>query len=453
VNNSHALRILLAVHHFPSAFRGGAEWRAYRTARWLRSHGHDVQVIAIEAVDEGQEPGVRAEDTVYNEVPVRRLRFNLDLAADPLQWSYDNPWVEQAVADLLAEKRSDLLHLISGYLMGAGTIRAAREAGLPAVVTLTDYWFICPRVTLLRSNGQVCADATPLDCVRCLAEEKRRYRWPARLIPGLMDHLWSLPLAGKLGGSVNLAAIERRRRVLTEALGQLDLAICPSEFLRQVYIRAGVPAERLIYSRQGLALSGDVLPKMPSDELCIGYTGQLAEHKGVHLLIEAFKQLDTRIRPVTLMIYGDPLRFPRYVRRLRRLADNHPCIRFVGTYSYSDLGRMLSKLDVVVVPSIWYENSPNTILEAFAYRTPVVTSDLGGMSELVDHRRSGLLFAPGDVADLKEQLQRLVDEPELAGRLSDGVPPVRTLDQELEELVSLYKRVTQPTTKRVAADM
>ena len=449
MNNSRALRILLAVHHFPATFRGGAEWRAYRTARWLRSHGHDVQVIAIEAVDDGQEPGARAEDTVYDKVPVRRLRFNLDLAADPFQWSYDNPWVERAVAELLAERRPDMLHLISGYLMGAGTIRAAREVDLPTVVTLTDYWFICPRVILLRSNGQVCADATPHDCVRCLAEEKRRYRWPAKLMPKLMDRLWASSLAGRLGGPVDLAAVECRRRVLAEALGQLDLAICPSEFLRRMYIGAGTPADRLIYSRQGLALSVDTLLKTPSDVLRVGYIGQLAEHKGVHLLIEAFKQLDTRTRPMTLKIYGDPLRFPGYVRRLQKLADNHPYIHFAGTYSYSDLGQVLSELDVVAVPSVWYENSPNAILEAFAFRTPVVASDLGGMSELVDHGRSGLLFASGDVADLRGQLQRLIDEPELAGQLSGRVPPVRTLDEELEELVSLYKKVVQPASKLI----
>lgn len=432
------MRILIAVHHFPPSFTGGAEWRACRTADALQRRGHDVHVVCVERIDAGPDNGIAWEETVYKGIPVRRLSFNLLSAPDPDRWKYDNPWIGDHLRGLFKEYRPDIFHLIGGYLMGADVVRAASETSIPVVVTLTDYWFICPRVTLLRSDGQVCADFTAHRCVRCLAEEKRRYRWPARAVPQLMDWLWASPLAERLGAPLSRAAIERRRQVLTEALHQLNLAICPSEFLRRMYIQAGAPADRLAYSRQGLALAGEVIPKTPSFALRVGYTGQLAEHKGVHLLIEAFKHLNYT-RPATLTLYGDPTRFPKYVRRLQKLARGHPYIRFTGTYSYSDLGRVLSELDVLVVPSIWYENSPNTILEAFAYHTPVVASDLGGMSELVEHGKSGLLFTPGDVADLREQLQRLVDDPELVRQMSANVPPVRTLDEEIEELEGWYR--------------
>ncbi len=435
------MRIVIAVHHFPPRYTGGAEWRAYRTAAALQARGHEVRVVCVERIDAGPDGGVAWEETVYEGIPVRRLSFNRAAAPDPFRWDYDNPWIGNHLREYLAEHRPDVFHLISGYLMGAGGIGAASEAGLPVIATLTDYWFICPRTTLLRSNGRVCAEATPRDCVRCLAEEKRRYRWPARAMPGLMDALWASPLAARPGMPVTLAAIERRRQVLTEALERLDLAICPSRFLREVYVRSGAPADRLIYSRQGLALSRNAAHKLPSDTLRVGYIGQLAEHKGVHLLIEAFRGLGLKTRPATLTIYGDPTRFPRYVNRLRKTANRHPHIRFAGTYARQDLEHVFRELDVLVVPSVWYENSPNAILEAFAYRTPVVVSDLGGMSELVSHERSGLLFAPGDVADLRRQLQRLVDEPGLLRQISTGIPPVRTLDEEIEELSSLYAKV------------
>jgi glycosyltransferase involved in cell wall biosynthesis len=435
------VRIVIAVHHFPPRYTGGAEWRAYRTAAALQARGHEVRVVCVERIDAGPDGGVAWEETVYEGIPVRRLSFNRAAAPDPFRWDYDNPWIGNHLREYLAEHRPDVFHLISGYLMGAGGIGAASEAGLPVIATLTDYWFICPRGTLLRSDGHTCVDAAPRDCVRCLAEEKRRYRWPARVAPGLMAALWASPLADRLDVPVSLVAVEQRRQVLAKVLSQLDLAICPSEFLRKVYARAGAPADRLIHLRQGLALSGEALPKLPSGTLRIGYIGQLVEHKGVHLLIKAFKRLNPQARPVTLTIYGDPTRFPRYARRLQRLANSHPSIRFAGTYSHRDLGHVLSGLDVIVVPSIWYENSPNAILEAFACRTPVVASDLGGAKELIDHGRSGLLFASGDVADLRRQLQRLVDEPGLVQQMSAEVPPVRSLDEEIEELDSLYKRV------------
>lgn len=433
------MKILIAVHHFPPQYTGGAEWRAYRTAAALQARGHEVRILCVERIDAGSDGGITWEDDIYKGIAVRRLSFNRNAAPDPARWEYDNPWIGDHLREFLREHRPDVFHLIGGYLLGADAIRAARESGLPVVVTLTDYWFICPRVTLLRSDGRICRDATPRDCVRCRAEEKRRYRWAAKVAPALAERLWASPLADSLRLPVDRPTIEHRRQVLSEALRQVDLAICPSEFLRQVYIRAGASAERLVHSRQGLALPGDIPQKSPSDVLRIGYIGQIAEHKGVHLVIEAFRYLDLRARQATLTIYGDPSRFPRYVHRLRKQAGDSPHIRFAGTYAYSDVGRVFSELDVVVVPSVWYENSPNVILEAFAHRTPVVASDLGGLSELVEHGKSGLLFAPNDVTALRRELQRLVDEPDLVRRLSASVPQVRTLDEEINELERLYE--------------
>jgi len=433
------MKVVIAVHHFPPRYTGGAEWRAYRTAAALQGRDHDVRVVCVEDILAGPENGVSWEDETYQGIPVRRLSFNRNAAPDPARWEYDNPWIGDHLRGFLQEQQPDVFHLIGGYLLGADAIRAAREAGLPVVVTLTDYWFICPRINLLRSNGQICNNDASQNCVRCQAEEKRRYRWAARVLPKLMDVLWASLLADRVSIPVSLAAMECRRRVLTEVLGQVDLAICPSHFLRGVYLRAGAPADRLIHSRQGLALPADVIPKSPSDALRIGYTGQLAEHKGVHLLIEAFKCLNLRTRSATLTIYGDPTHFPKYARRLQKLANGHPGIRFAGTYLHDNLGRVMSELDVLVVPSVWYENSPNTILEAFAYQTPVVASDLGGMSELVEHGESGLLFAPNDVMALRRELQRLVDEPDLVRRLSSSVPRVRTLEEEVDELERLYE--------------
>jgi len=95
-------------------------------------------------------------------------------------------------------------------------------------------------------------------------------------------------------------------------------------------------------------------------------------------------------------------------------------------------------VDIVVMPSLWYENSPNIILECFAHRTPVIASNLGGMAELVQHDENGLLFSPGNTQDLANQIQRLLDEPDVVRRLQAGIPPVKGLSQEIDELESIY---------------
>lgn len=114
-----------------------------------------------------------------------------------------------------------------------------------------------------------------------------------------------------------------------------------------------------------------------------------------------------------------------------------------GAYNRAQLTTILRNLDVVVVPSLWYENSPNVILEAFAHNTPVIASDFGGMAELVAHEANGLHFIKGDAGDLARHLRRLVEEPGLLDRLTLGAagtqPP--TIDAEMSRLLTLYDSI------------
>ena len=107
------MRVLIAVHHFPPRFKGGAEWRAYRTAVGLRSLGHDVYVICVEAIDIGDGSGLTFEDDLYDGLPIRRLSFDLEAAPDPFRWAYDNPWIGEHMRSYLADLAPDVVHLIS----------------------------------------------------------------------------------------------------------------------------------------------------------------------------------------------------------------------------------------------------------------------------------------------------------------------------------------------------
>jgi glycosyltransferase involved in cell wall biosynthesis len=179
--------------------------------------------------------------------------------------------------------------------------------------------------------------------------------------------------------------------------------------------------------------------RVPDDSLMrIGYIGQLAKHKGVDVLVEAFHHLRAREKAPQLMLYGDPDQFPRFVRRLREQAGKRQDIVFGGRFDHSQIRRIHAGMDVLVVPSVWYENSPNVILEAFATGTPVVVSRLGGMAEMVTDGVNGFQFEAGNARDLARVLQRFVDQPDLAATLGPSSPPVKTVQQEIEELVEVY---------------
>jgi glycosyltransferase involved in cell wall biosynthesis len=441
------VKILIAVHHFPPRYTGGAEWRAFRTASALNKRGHQAEVVAVERIDQGPDRGVAWEDDEFDGIKVRRISYDLQSAPDPFLWEYDNPWLGDHLTEMLQDRQPDIFHLIGGYLMSGRAILSAREARVPCVVTLTDFWFLCRRISMMRSDGSVSTlPIDPLTCARCLAEEKRRYRLPARVLPGLMDLFWQAQ-------SPRAKPVEDRLNFLLGVLNQADTIISPSEFLKSIYVQSGVDADRIIFSRQGRdfpELNPEMLKKEPSEKLRIGYLGQIAWLKGVHVLVEAATRLTAF--PVDIRIYGDQSHFPDYANMLRSKATRDPRLIFEGSYQRGELSKVLRDLDVLVVPSLWYENSPNVILEAFAHKTPVVASDLGGMAELVLHEKNGLLFETGNPGSLAAQLRRLHENRDLLVELRAGIEPVRTVAEEIDELEDVYSRISfQTESKEIPA--
>jgi glycosyltransferase involved in cell wall biosynthesis len=227
-----------------------------------------------------------------------------------------------------------------------------------------------------------------------------------------------------------------RTSYLRRQLEQASLITSPSAFVRDRFADNGFPAGRILLTDYGTSHQWltDFQPR-PSPHLRFGFVGSVMRHKGVHTLIEAFN----RLAPdgVELHIFGDPGFAPEYYAEMEALAQ-HPSIHFRGRFENDQVGQTLSELDVMVVPSIWYENAPITIHEARLAGIPVIGSRAGGTPEFVDHNVSGLLFEPGDVDDLCAQMQRLIAEPGLLDRLRRGVRPVKTMHENAREFESIY---------------
>ena len=167
------MRILIAVHTYPPGGVGGAEQRAERTARALQRLGHDVRVLSVHWSATRETTDVAAD--VHRQIPVRRVW--LAGTPGPFADSYDHPAVAAAAEALLREWRPDIVHQYSGYLTTAAIIRVAAAAHVPVVVSLTDYWWFCSRITLIRTTGELCDGPTLSGCALCHAQEKRRVRW------------------------------------------------------------------------------------------------------------------------------------------------------------------------------------------------------------------------------------------------------------------------------------
>ena len=227
--------------------------------------------------------------------------------------------------------------------------------------------------------------------------------------------------------------------------------LAPSRTMLAEFERFGIPASRMIVQQQGI----DLRHIVPTDRtlsgcLRLGFIGSLMASKAPHVLLEAVAGLPAD--RVSLTIAGDVAPYHgdhRYAGVVQPLLKD-PGVRWLGSVAHDRIPALLASLDVVVVPSVWIENSPFVIKEAFAAGVPVVASNLGGMAELVEDGRNGLLFEAGDATGLRRVIARLLEEPGLLARLREGLPRVKSIDEDAAWTQSIYEDVLAATPGRPA---
>lgn len=249
-------------------------------------------------------------------------------------------------------------------------------------------------------------------------------------------------LVGRLDGDARRQSAGIRLERVLEACSEVDLFLAPSPFLARRMIDFGLPSERVEVSDYGMRIDAlGAVAKQPSEVLRLGYVGTLVAHKGVHVLVEAFSRL-LESRPnarVELQIYGNETWFEAYVARLKTAAGDR--VRFLGEFDNTQAAAVYAGIDVLVVPSVWWENAPITIHEAILTHTPVIASNFGGMADFVKHGRNGLLFEVGSSSDLAHQLERLVDEPGLLETLREPVVAMKSIEDDAVEMERRYERL------------
>jgi len=444
------MRILLATHAFPPRSTAGVEVYTLRLARALRCRGHDVRVLTA-VHDLGAEPGsIR-----------RREEHGLDVTEvvnvhhlGTLEATYEDPVVERAAGAVVAELRPEVAHFQHLLNLSAGLPALARRAGARVLLTLHDYWLSCPRDGLrIRTDLQVCRTVDHAVCARCLRDSpylapplQSRLAAAARGA-GMGRHLHRLNEAAPaaVGAGLRLlrrlspprpeleAAMDLRAGRLRQALEAVDVFLAPTRFARDRALEAGVRAERLVVAPLG-AVVGPVRARPEGRRRRFGFVGSVLPHKGVHVLVEAFRRLEGE--NLRLDVHGGLALDPRYSAALRRSAAGDRRIRFRGPFPEGGQASVLSEMDVLVAPSLWWENSPLTVLEALAAGVPVVASAIGGVPELVEDGVSGILVPPGDAAALRAALADITGGHRLASGLE--ALPIRSSADEALELESRY---------------
>jgi glycosyltransferase involved in cell wall biosynthesis len=434
------VKILIVVHQwFPEAY-SGTEQYALAVAREGKRRGDEVTVCSLVPWFHARDPEVWVYAEEFEEIPVFRIRHWEGLSPNALLRDYRNPVVAAAFRRILRTVRPDAVHFFHLRNLGADLLHVAVDSKVRTVVHLTDYWFLCPRFTLLRSDGRLCEGPPEggLGCIPCHRPD---------LSPGFFDpdvREAVRAYAGYAGFQVGrgdraaeVMALVRRPGYLREALDRVDAVIAPSEFLRSMFARNGYPVERMRVVPYGLApgLIGrrHVAPRR--GPLRVGFIGVLSPWKAPHIAVEAVRAVEGDL---VLSVYGrltdEPFR--EYIEGMRATAAADPRIRFEGHFDRSRLGQVLGDLDLLLVPSVWYENTPLVALEARQAGVPVIASRLGGLSESVREGRDGWLFPPGEIAGLAACLRRCLESPDTLASLAPEPPP--SIAENYERLREAY---------------
>ena len=443
------MRIALVVHCFFPAHFYGTETYTLELASNLRDLGHEpVIVSAIFPGEPGQATVVTRDE--YQGLPVYRIDKN-HCPDTRIKDTYYQPALRDVLRDLLLDISPDIVHVTHLINHTGVLLEVTRALGLPTVATFTDFFGFCYNNRLETVGGRLCQgpSRSRTNCLAChlKAAGQRRVdllgrvtRTPlgAQAAAMALRALTRVPMyrQGRLAGSVG--DIARRPDILGALYRNYAAVIAPTRFLRDRYLAngLGVPIHDI---RFGVDLPRSPKPPRPPDgPITFGFVGQIAPHKGTDILIEAFRGIDAS--QGRLLIYGPDTQDNGFMASLRRLSSGHP-VRFCGTFPRADFARVLSEIDFLVIPSRWSENSPLVLLSALATHTPVVISDAPGMTEFVEPRTNGYVFASGSTHALERVLQDIVNNREPALALTRTTEYSRTTRTMTLDTIGIYERV------------
>jgi glycosyltransferase involved in cell wall biosynthesis len=447
------LRVLLVIHGLPPLNKGGSEIHVAHLAGLLAAR-HEVAVFCVGG--SGDQWQITHELRGGYDVYAAQRR---GVGAADMRAAYDEPAIEELFMRVLEEMQPDVVHFHATWRLSNSLPAVARRClGTRGriVFTLHDFWLMCPRGQRLRPvDSSLCTEIDFDRCAACLEPwiNPSRVISPRRAWFHLMkgEHspatLFNRALDRALAPDPTTDALNEVRRYharTSEIFQVVDWFLAPSRFLLQEFIAYGAPVNRIARGDTGIDTTALSSTKTPSDALRFGFVGSLIPSKGVHVLIDAFHALAPAPAQARLNIFGGPPHGDPgvYAAELRARA-RHAAIAFRGPFDPEQVRWVFREIDVLVVPSLWYENAPLTIQEAFATGTPVIAANHGGMAEHVQHGRDGLLFPPGDARALKETLARLIESPDLRQSLRSGIQPVRRGEENAVDLERLYERLLE----------
>jgi len=443
------MKIIYFVHcFFPEHFYG-SETYTLNIAKFMQNHGHDVHVVTAKFPGEsGSESFL--DEYEYDGLPV--LCFDKNRAPHRrIKDTYYQEEMREPLKEVLSRLNPDIVHVVHLMNHTGVLLEVVKELNIPVIATFTDFFGFCFNNKLQAADSSLCAgpDSSRSNCFACYLTATSNQQHSALIKKVTSTPSW-VNIAAKtlVKAAQYLPAIipSRFRGIIPDLQHRPDIlhacyqhywaAIAPSKFLESAYLNNGFSKPLHL---QNFGVNIDRSPKPIRDDhiLRIGYIGQLAAHKGVDILLQAFASIDHS----QLHIYGPEDQDKAYSEQLRAYADASVSeVIFHGTFKPERMADIFRELDVLVIPSTWYENSPLVLLYALATHTPAIVSDVEGMTEFVKHGENGCVFPMGDIKALEKILLQLSTSQNNAKKMSLHTNYPRTTEDMAKDVLKIYRK-------------
>ena len=253
----------------------------------------------------------------------------------------------------------------------------------------------------------------------------------------------------------------RRRAAMIAMLGRCDRVLAVSGFVRDKFVSLGLDPSRtevlpigsritqVVAANPELVFDPEPFAENPRRPIRLAFLGYNNHYKGLHVLADALELLTPEyLRRLSVVVHahqGQPMQW-RFERLRPRLAE----LTYQYAYDYSDIPWILGGRDLVVVPSVWWDNAPQTVFEAFGCGVPVLGAALGGIPDFVRHGHNGLLFRGNDRYDLARRLAEVVRHPTVLDELRRNVRPPKAMGDHAGELETIYRELCSSSPRAAA---
>lgn len=407
-------RILIIAHGHPEISKGGGEIAAYNLFTGLKACEEVEKVVFIARADRNEH-----ESTPFGVWKEDELLFHSNMSDFFLLAQENKAFIWKEFRSFLESFKPTIVHFHHYMHLGLEMLREVKNYNpkVKLFLTLHEYHGICFNLgQMVKTNSKkLCYKSSPRECHLCFPE-------------------------------ISAGDFLLREKYIKSFFEKVDYFISPSDFLINRYVKWGLEEKKITMIENGHPSPIRIPQERKNQEKVVfGFFGQINPFKGVDVLLEALTLLPKSIlRKIQLHINGANLEHqaPDFKSKVQaKVEELKSVVLFQGSYEPKDQFDLMQMVDWVVIPSIWWENAPMVIQEAFNAGKPIICSNIGGMAEKVENGKDGLHFMVGKPADLAKRIMEVVEDRNIQKRLMENVQPAQSIEKCTKEHLAIYSKM------------